>query len=251
MTNPMDLSGAAVLVTGASNGIGRETAVLLSELGAKVVLTGRNRERLEQTLAALEGTGHRLEPFDLSRCEEIPAWLRKVAGETGPLTGLVHSAGMQLTLPVKFTTYAGAEEVLRVNTLSAMMLMRGFCQKGCHTGESGVVFVSSVAALKGRPALAAYSASKAALTGLARSLAVELAPQRIRVNCVAPAFVKTDMLETYRELLTPEAYEALERTHPLGFGEPRDVANAIAFLLARTGRWITGTTMVVDGGCSA
>ena len=114
-----------------------------------------------------------------------------------------------------------------------------------------MVFVSSIAGLVGKPAISLYSASKAALSGLSKSLALELAPDRIRVNCVAPAFVETAMLNQLREMLLPEQFQALELAHPLGFGAPRDVAHAAAFLLADTGRWITGTTLVVDGGHSA
>jgi NAD(P)-dependent dehydrogenase (short-subunit alcohol dehydrogenase family) len=249
--NPMDLSGATVLVTGASSGIGRETAILLSSLHARVVLTARNRERLEQTLSSLQGQGHRIEPFDLGRVDEIPKWVRSVAAEAGPLSGLVHAAGMQLTSPIRFVALAAIDELLRTNLVSAMMLTRGFSQKDCHAAESSVVFLSSVVGFNGRASASVYGASKAALIGLAKSLAVELAGQRIRVNCVAPAFVQTEMFDRFREMLSPEQSAALEHAHPLGFGTARDVANAVAFLIANTGRWITGSTLVVDGGYSA
>jgi NAD(P)-dependent dehydrogenase (short-subunit alcohol dehydrogenase family) len=146
---------------------------------------------------------------------------------------------------------AAVNELLRTNLLSAIMLMRGFSQKDCHAAESSVVFLSSIVGFTGRPSASVYGASKAALVGLAKSLAVELAGHRIRVNCVAPAFVETEMFAQFRETLPPEQLEALERAHPLGFGTARDVANAVAFLIANTGRWITGSTLVVDGGYSA
>jgi NAD(P)-dependent dehydrogenase (short-subunit alcohol dehydrogenase family) len=247
----MDLSGSTVLVTGASSGIGRETAIVLSSLNARVILTGRDRGRLEETFGRLSGEGHRIEPFDLARVEEIPNWLRTLARETGPWRGLVHSAGVQLTSPIRFVTQRNSEDLLRTNLQSAIMLMRGFANKDCRTAESSAVFVSSIAGLVGRPSLSVYGASKAALIGLARGLAVELAPQHIRVNCVAPGYVATEMLDQVREFLPPGEFEALERAHPLGFGTARDVANAVAFLLADTGRWITGSTLVVDGGYSA
>lgn len=250
-SNPMDLSGATVLVTGASSGIGRETAILLSELNARVVLAGRNRERLELTLGSLQGQGHRIEEFDLCRTEEVSKWLRSIVAQTGPLRGIVHSAGIQVTSPIRFVTQKATEEVMRTNLLGAIMLMQAFSQKGCHTENSSSVFIASVVGLVGRPQTSVYAASKAALVGLAKSLAVELANQRIRVNCVAPAFVTGEMLDQVRELVTPEQFSALELSHPLGFGSPRDVANAVAFLLADTGRWITGSTLVVDGGYSA
>jgi NAD(P)-dependent dehydrogenase (short-subunit alcohol dehydrogenase family) len=249
--NPMDLTGSTVLVTGASGGIGREAAALLSCLNARLVLTGRNTERLEETRSVLNGHGHLIKPFDLEDIEGNPRWVRGLASEAGPFRAVVHAAGRQITSPVRFVTPEAAESLFRSNVHSALMLARGFIQKECHAPESSLVFISSVMGLAGKRDLSVYSASKAALSGMARSLAVELAPQRIRVNCVAPAFVETGMLDELREFLPPEQFEAVEKAHPLGFGKPRDVANAIAFLIADTGRWITGTTLVLDGGYSA
>jgi NAD(P)-dependent dehydrogenase (short-subunit alcohol dehydrogenase family) len=246
--NPMDLSGATVLVTGASSGIGRETAVLLSSLNARVVLTGRDQGRLEQTLADLSGQGHRIAAFDLRRVEEIQKWLRALVVETGPFSGLVHAAGVQLSSPIRFVTVEAAGGLLRTNLMSAIMLMRGFAHKDCHTAESSVVFLSSILGMTGAPCASVYGASKGALIALARGLAVELAPQRIRVNCVAPGYVRTEMLDQIREGLSSEQFEALQRAHPLGLGVARDVAHAVAFLVGNTGRWITGSTLVVDGG---
>ena len=249
--NPMDFTGATVMVTGASSGIGRETAILLSALKARVVLTARRRERLEQTLGALTGGGHRIAEFDLSQAEEIPGWLQSVVAETGPLSGLVHAAGQQLMLPLKFATVKPAEALFRTNVYTAIMLARGFSREGCHARSSSIVLLSSVMGFLGSASMSIYGASKAALIGLAKSLAVELAPGGVRVNCVAAACVKTEMLDQMRASFSPERFEALEKAHPLGFGTARDVANAAAFLLADTGRWITGATLVVDGGYSA
>ena len=240
-----------MLVTGASSGIGRETAVLLSSLKATLVITGRNQQRLEETLGMLSGTGHRAEVCDLSQAESIPNWLRNLAAEVGPFKGLVHAAGKQITTPIRFASHPAAADLLNTNLHSAIMLMRGFTQKACHTPESAVVFISSVTGLVGRSGISVYSASKAALIGLARSLAVELAPEGIRVNCVAPGFVRTEMLAELEQVLLPGQLEALEKQHPLGFGSPRDVANAVAFLLSDMARWITGTALVIDGGYSA
>ena len=251
LAHPLDLSGRTVLVTGASAGIGRETAILLSELNAKLVLAGRNEERLRETLGVLSGSGHQMEMVDLSAVDRIPQWIKSVVGVNGPLHGLVHAAGKQVTGSIRMVSPGNIDDVLKINLYSAIMLARGFCQKSCFVAGGSMVFVSSIMGLVSKPAISLYSASKAALSGLSKSLALELAPDRIRVNCVAPAFVETDMLNQLREMLLPEQFQALEQAHPLGFGTPRDVANAAAFLLADTGRWITGTTLVVDGGYSA
>ena len=246
-----EMSGKTVLVTGASSGIGRETAILLSIMGATVVLTGRDTGRLEETLSRMAGDGHKVEPFDLGDVDAIPAWIKRIASQTGPLHGLVHSAGIQHTIPLRVLSAAKLEEQMRTNFTSAVMLLKGFRQKGCVAPRSSVVLLSSVLGLAGQPAVSVYSASKAALIGFARSAAVELAGEGIRVNCVAPGYVETEMAGEIRTKMTPEQFEAISRLHPLGLGTPGDIAHSIAFLLSEAGRWITGTTLVVDGGYTA
>ena len=252
MINPLDMQGRAVLVTGASSGLGRETAILLSELNARVVLSGRSRERLEETLGRMSGEGHRVEPFDLNETDAIPDWIKRIAAETGPLGGLVHSAGIIGTIPVQAASTARIESVMRTNLTSAIMLTKGFRRSGCALRGSGIVLLSSVLGVVGSPGISIYSASKAALIGFARSAALELAVSGLRINCVAPAIIETEMALRATEMTqTKEQHEVMRSKHPLGFGHPRDVAHAAAFLLAETGRWITGTTLIVDGGYSA
>ncbi len=247
----MALSGRVILVTGASSGIGRETAVLLSELGARLVLTGRDAGRLSATLSRLADGMHSVEPFDLTAVEQIPAWLNGIAAKTGPLAGLVHCAGVHSRRPLKVLDADSFEQVQRINVTAAMMLVKGFRQRGCCTAGASVVLLSSVTGLVGEAGIAAYGASKSAVLGLTRCLALELASQQIRVNCVAPGMVRTEMAERFFDSLTPEQITAIERAHPLGIGKPRDAANAVAFLLSEAAAWITGSTLVVDGGYSA
>ena len=247
----MDLSGRTILVTGASSGIGRETAILLSQLGAKVAISGRDSVRLQQTLERLEGDGHREFVFDLSESEQIIEWMKSVVSQTGPLYGLVHSAGMHAALSVRAISMQLIDSVTRANIASALLLVRALCQKGCYERGASVVLLSSVVAVVGAPTLSLYGASKGAVLGMTKSLAAELARQQVRVNCVAPGLVRTEMTKRWEESLMPEQFEAIERNHPLGLGQPLDIAYAIAFLLAETGRWITGSTLFVDGGYTA
>jgi NAD(P)-dependent dehydrogenase (short-subunit alcohol dehydrogenase family) len=252
MMNPLDLTGKTVLVTGASSGIGQGAAVYLSRLGAKVVVVGRDEDRLHQTVSKMEGSYHTAIPFDLNNVERIPAWMKEVAATTGPLYGLVHSAGIIVSRPLKILRYQNLLDVQRINVDAAIMLIQGLRQNGvCEKTGASVVLVSSVAGLKGEPLLSAYSATKGALIALARTLAVELASQNIRVNCVSPAMVRTPMMESMIAALPDENRAELERKHPLGLGSPEDVAYAAAFLLSPAGRWITGTNLVLDGGYTA
>jgi len=246
-----DFAGHRILITGAGSGFGRATAVLLSRLGAQIVLAGRSAGKLEQTLGQLEGAGHEAAPFDLSQCSDTPAWLKKLSESGGPFNGIAHFAGMHSARPLRMLDAAHFDEVMRTNAGSAMALARAFRQKGCNAPPASLVLTASVAALTGAAGVAAYSASKGAIVSLTRSLALELAREGLRVNCLAPGFVLTEMTAGLKEKLPPDQFAAIEAMHPLGLGTPEDIAAAAAFLLSASSRWITGTTLVVDGGYTA
>lgn len=249
MINPMEMTGRTVLVTGASSGIGRDTCVLLSQLGARVVLLARDRARLDETLSRMEGTGHLAREVDLTQVDAIPDFVQAIAGEVGPLAGLVHSAGNQVTVPVRAMDGKLFERHMDINVTAAGMLIKGFQRPGVFRPDgSSVVLLSSTAALVGVPGNSVYAASKGAVIALARALAMELVPKKIRINCVAPALVKTEMFDRYNKSISEEQRQKFEAVHPMGLGEPRDIANAIAFLLADSSRWITGINLVLDGG---
>jgi len=252
MINPLDLTGKRILVTGASSGIGRETCQVLSQLGARVILVARRSEKLGEVAQILEGNGHVVESFDLCRSDEIPQWVSGITKSNDPLDGVVHCAGIDLLQPIKLWNSKQTDELFRINLNACFALAKGLRQKSAHRLGASLVFVSSAAGIRGNSGRVVYSASKAAVIGLTKSLALELVRDGIRVNCVAPGMVETEMLERTKEsVLTAEQLRAIGEAHPLGFGKARDVAYAIAFLLAESSRWITGTNLVVDGGYSA
>ena len=245
------LQSQRILITGASSGIGRATALTLAQLGASCVVCGRDEGRLDSLITEMYPGDHRAESFDLERrLSEIPEWIKQLF-DSRPLTGLVHCAGLEVALAARMFDETTFDKMIRTNTTSALMLIKGFRQKGCFGSPSSVVFVSSIAALVGQPGHSMYCATKGAVNAMTRALAVELARDGIRVNAVCPGYVETDMGETLRSRLSPEQFQKILNSYPLGLGKPADVAHAVSFLISEQSRWITGSTLVVDGGHSA
>ncbi|MGN6363965.1 SDR family NAD(P)-dependent oxidoreductase [Asticcacaulis taihuensis] len=246
--NPMSLEGRTILVTGATSGIGKATAIYLSKLGARVVASGRNEERLNEVLSQLEGEGHIGRLFDLADLDAIVPWLKALCAEIGPLSGIAHCAGVQATRPIQAVKPDFVMDVLTQNLGAALMLAQGFRLKACHGSPASLVYCSSSAALKTAPGNVVYAASKGGIVSAVKGLGVELVRDGVRVNAVAPAMVDTPMSDQFRTILSEENFQRVVDMHPLGLGQPDDVAAAIAFLLADTSRWITGSILSVDGG---
>ncbi|MCE9793800.1 SDR family oxidoreductase [Shewanella indica] len=251
MTSNM-LSGKTILITGASSGIGRATAEFFSQQGAKLIIAGRNLERLNATLENLYGKNHISFSVDLTSSDGVKLLMDEVFEMVGALDGIVHCAGVMKTLPLQALKEKDFDDIFNLNVKSAQFICKYLRRKNrFNSNGSSVVFLSSVAASCGEPANTTYAASKAALEGLTKSLAMELSTLKIRVNSLAPGLVKTEMYIDFSKQLTESQMLNIENKHPLGLGEPSDIAHAAAFLISDLSRWVTGTTLFVDGGYSA
>lgn len=236
------LHGKSILITGASSGIGKSIALTLSQLGAKVILIGRNELKLQDSFEQLEGEGHQWIRCDLTQNEAINEMLALLP----PLQGVVFCAGVIDYMPAKQINAEAMRQLMLINFESQILLYQALHLQKKLTKGSSLVFISSVSALASVPATLVYAASKAALTSSVRVLASELAKFKIRVNSISPGLVRTPMLE--HENVTEESMKNNESKYPLGLGEPEDVAHAVAFLLSNEARWITGIDLIVDGG---
>lgn len=241
--NPFSLEGKTVLVTGASSGIGRSIAITCSRMGAAVVITGRNIQRLEETLSSMEGGDNTMIPTDLTNKEEV----KDLALSAPKLDGVVHCAGIGHRMPAKLLTVEEINRVMNANFLSAVSLQTELMNAKKLNKASSIVFVASAAPQMPAFGNAAYSASKAALIGYAKCLALELAPRSIRVNCICPSMVWTDLI--MQEGVGREELEQAQTKYPLKrYGQPEDVANLAIYLLSDASQWMTNSCIDITGG---
>lgn len=242
--NPFTLRGKTVLVTGASSGIGRETAIVCSKMGATVIVSARNAERLVETLNRLEGDGHKVVAADLSSPEQID----NLAAETPELDGIVHCAGVGDRTLLKMIRNKDIERVMKANFDGPVLLQRALLKKKKVKPSSSIVFIASRAPFAPTPGNGLYAASKGALIAYAKVLGIELANQLIRVNCICPAMVWTELVERDAELTGADYHEA-EKSYPLKrYGNPEDVANLVVYLLSDASSWMTGSCIDITGG---
>ena len=248
----INLNNKRIVITGASSGIGAATAELCASLGAKLVLIGRNEARLSQVRNGLKGQGHAVLSIDLKNYDLFEENLTTLLESFGPVDGMVHSAGIEMTRPLKMLKPKNLQEVFEINVIAGLNLARILTKSNNWSATGGsIVFISSIVGEVGQPGKIGYSASKGALIGATKSMALEFANKLIRVNCILPAMVRTPMSENLLECLSNDARENIEKMHPLGIGSVDDVSCACGFLLSDISKWITGTSLVVDGGYSA
>jgi NAD(P)-dependent dehydrogenase (short-subunit alcohol dehydrogenase family) len=242
--HPFQLHGKTVLVTGASSGIGRAVAVECARVGARLVISGRNQERLDETMAmmkAVSSVDHVAFAADVTDAAQL-SQLVQAAGE---VDGVVHAAGISSVAPMRMLRQSAMQNTLDNNLLAPMLLTQQLMYKKSLRNGASLVFLSSIAAHTATLGLSPYAASKAALEGMIRPLALELAPRGMRANALAPGIVDTPMVNRDDDLM-----DAQRKLYPLGLGKPEDVAYAAIYLLSDASRKVTGTRLHLDGGIS-
>ena len=254
MFNPFSLENKVIIVTGASSGIGAQCAIDCSKMGAKVVLVARNKERLKQTLEQCEESSrHIILPLDLSSSDGLKDAIKDVVAKVGKINGVVNCAGMSSVTPLKLITDELLDQFFRTNVYSAINLSKEVTRVGNYDKEGGcsIIFFASIMGLCGDKCKTMYSATKGALIAAARSMACELAKNKIRVNVVSPGAIETPINAKLPHMADPELRKELEDKHLLGLGECSDISNACIYLLSDAAKWVTGQNLIVDGGYTA
>lgn len=245
MQNPFSLERKTILVTGASAGIGRAIAIACAGMGAKVCITARNQSRLEETMQQMEGEGHLLSVADLSVQEEI----NTLVGGLPKLDGVVHCAGVGSRVLCKSIQKDDIDNVLIPNFQAPVLLQTALLAQKKVNKAASIVFIASRAAEAPSIGNAVYSASKGAIISYAKCLGLELAPRMIRVNCVCPAMVWTDLI--IQDGTSKEYLEQAQLKYPLKrYGQPEDVANLCLYLLSDASAWMTGSSIDITGGAN-
>ncbi len=247
MDNPFSLEGKTILVTGASSGIGRGIAIACANMGATLILNGRNEQRLSETHAMLSGEGHSIIAADLSQQTEI----ERLVCELPEIQGWVHSAGIPKISPIKYFNRESIEEIFNVNSISGMLLLSLLLKSRKLKKGASVVYISSISgAMVGSVGDTSYCASKGAVHGFIKGAALELAPQGIRLNSICPGLVPTSILEMANGIAGTEHHAniMLDKYPMKRLGKPEDIANGAIYLLSDASSWVTGHALVIDGG---
>lgn len=242
--NPFSLDGRTILVTGASSGIGRTTAIECSRMGSRMIITGRDTERLDEVLHELQGEGHQSIIADLTQADQVENLLSQLP----VVDGVVLCAGQGTVVPFKMADRKKIDPIFEINYFAPVELLRLILKKRKLADGSSVVFVSSIGGVDSITiGNSIYGASKAALNSAMRFCALELAPKRIRVNSVCPGMVNTRLIQG--GAVSEEQHQADMQKYPLKrYGEPEDIAHGIVYLLSNASSWVTGHSLVIDGG---
>ena len=244
--NPFSLEGKTILVTGASSGIGRETALSCARMGANVVITGRNAERLKETFDQLETSNKTQLLADMTVNEDVESLVASLP----PLDGAVLCAGNSITLPLQFGTREKFDDMFDVNFFAPIELLRLIYKKKLLQKGASVVLIASIGGTHSfMPGNGVYGASKAALNSVMKYAAREYASRKVRVNSICPGMVDTPLI--HRGAITEEQLAEDAKRYPLGrYGRPEDIANGALYLLSDASSWLTGHDLVIDGGFS-
>lgn len=241
--NPFSLKGKTILVTGASSGIGQSVAIACAKMGASVVLTARNEARLQETLQQMPEGNHLVVPADIVFPEQIQFLVKKIP----VLEGIVHCAGVGSRVPCKALNEDSIDFVMKPNFVAPVLLQASILSSKKICKGASVVFIASRAYDSPSIGNAAYSASKGAIISYSKCLALELAPRQIRVNCICPAMVWTNLI--LQDAVTKEELEEAQNAYPLKrYGKPEDVANLALYLLSDASTWMTGSAIDITGG---
>ena len=243
MNDSFSLKDKTVLVTGATSGLGMATAIECSRRGGKVILTGRDSDRLAKTLSLMHGEGHITVVADLTVASDLDNVFGVISEK---IHGIVFAAGITKTVPVKFINQELIDSVFETNTLSSFKLIQKILRKKKMHRQGSIVFISSISTSYADIGNSIYAASKGALNSFSKVLALESAPLGIRSNCIQPGFVPTSMLSV--GVVTLEQLEEERKNYPLGFGEATDIANGVIYLLSDASKWMTGSVLTIDGG---
>lgn len=244
MFNPFSLEGKVVLITGASSGIGKDTAIECSKMGAQVIITARNSERLNATYGLLQGENHQQFIADLAS----DGGIESIAGMLPGLDGIVHAAGIVKPKPFPFLNRHELDEIMNINFYGPTLLTNVLIRKKLLKKPASIVFISSISGVKCTfTGEASYSASKGAINGVIKGMALDLAVKQIRVNSILPGMIDTGILDG--SAITEQDLIEDRKRYPLGrYGKPTDVAYAAIYLLSDASLWVTGSNLLIDGG---
>ncbi len=242
--NYFDFTDKVFLITGASSGIGKQTAITISENNGTVFITGRNKERLDETFKQLKGDKHQSFIADLTKQEQIDNLVEALP----KLNGIVYCAGITGPIPARFINQDKIDKMFKINYEAPVKITAAILAKKKIFNNASIIFMSSISTKYPYIGGSLYIGSKSAIEAFTKVLSLELAPRGIRCNCLSPAYIKTPMLEQTINIVSKDFIEKHKSIQPLGLGKPEDVANVIMFFMSDASKYVTGTNLILGGG---